>query len=447
MGNNTNFIHLSDIHFKYQISGKVYDLDDDIRNELKIDAKKLTEAIGKVNGLLVTGDIAFAGKQEEYETAGAWLSGLCAEVGCREENIWTVPGNHDVDRGKTKETRIIKDVHQKIRGISLEKLDDELRGYFYDDPQTPKVLFTPLENYNEFVSKYKCSLEPLFPIWKHKLKLNDGSTLCLVGLNSTLISNEKDDDGANKLVLGEAQLNLQREEGVEYLTLCHHPPQWLRDQDNVETKLNQRARIQLFGHKHSQNTQEINRKSIRIIAGALHPDRNEGSWIPAYNILTLSATKENSDRLLVVKVYERVWNPETLSFVPGLSAEGSDHKTYSLKLDDWVPQIENQVPKQKGEKEPASTQSKQLEIKEDFNEMDCYRRLTYRFLQLPYNIQIKIAQKLELLADDDKGVKDWELYERFFRRAKEKEILWNLWNNVEEAHGEQPSSANPFKNE
>lgn len=68
--------------------------------------------------------------------------------------------------------------------------------------------------------------------------------------------------------------------------------------------------------------------------------------------------------------------------------------------------------------------------------MNPARRLTYLFLTLPYHVRIRIAQQLELLHDEDKGLHDSELFKRFFQRAKENNLLERLWSEVEDAHGE-----------
>ena len=76
--------------------------------------------------------------------------------------------------------------------------------------------------------------------------------------------------------------------------------------------------------------------------------------------------------------------------------------------------------------------------------MNPARRLTYRFLSLPYRKRLEIAQGLGLLREEDKGLRDSELFKRFFARAKEKEILEQLWDEVERRHGEKLEK-NPFK--
>ena len=93
-------LHFSDIHFK---SPECNNLDTDpntsIRDKLSLDIQQRCSLDDKnVDAILITGDIAFAGKQEEYDTASNWIDQLCEETGCKKEDVYVVPGNHDVDR-------------------------------------------------------------------------------------------------------------------------------------------------------------------------------------------------------------------------------------------------------------------------------------------------------------------------------------------------------------
>lgn len=64
------FLHLSDIHFRREVSGGVYDPDNDLRNELERDAEReVRTKPHRIDGILVTGDIAFAGIKDEFDVA------------------------------------------------------------------------------------------------------------------------------------------------------------------------------------------------------------------------------------------------------------------------------------------------------------------------------------------------------------------------------------------
>jgi hypothetical protein len=67
----------------------------------------------------------------------------------------------------------------------------------------------------------------------------------------------------------------------------------------------------------------------------------------------------------------------------------------------------------------------ETENKEGDN-MDPARRFTYNFLSLPYDMRLDIAQQLHLIQAEDEGVHGIELFKRFFRRAREKQVLEQL---------------------
>jgi predicted phosphodiesterase len=443
-------IHLSDIHFHQRRSGGTYDLDKDLRNELERDAKKMADRLGRVHGILVTGDIAFAGKADEYDKALEWLRLMCGRVGCPEEKVWTTPGNHDVDRAVIMQSVTLQSLHKELRPKDPNGVDEAIRRLM-DDPEASSLLYRSLKNYIEFAAKFGCQIGPNSPHWEHDLRLNDGSSLRLRGLNSTLVSDNLDDDAEYRLVLGTMQSLLTREEGVEYVTLCHQPPQWLRDQDMVEKTLNARARIQLFGHKHQQRLDKIN-DTLRLTAGAVHPDRGEVNWQPRYNWLTMAVSGEGDSRRLEVDVYPRVWTDDEVLFRADYNSEGLDHRSFSLPIGPWSPpepspgairDIDLVQPSAKNE--PGTPETRRAD-NSGSDAMDPTRRLTYRFLTLPYHERMEIAHSLGLLQDEDKGLQDAELFKRFFRRAREREKLGQLWNEIEGRHHDGKHADNPFAN-
>lgn len=81
--------------------------------------------VGGATGVLVTGDIAFSGQRSEYQSAASWLLGLCRAIECPDENVWVVPGNHDVDR-KIADSKVTKTLHESIRAKQGNALDMEL---------------------------------------------------------------------------------------------------------------------------------------------------------------------------------------------------------------------------------------------------------------------------------------------------------------------------------
>ena len=64
------------------------------------------------------------------------------------------------------------------------------------------------------------------------------------------------------------------------------------------------------------------------------------------------------------------------------------------------------------------------------------RRLTYRFLNLSYRVRIDIAQTLDLLQDEDKGLSEVEKFKNFYLRAKRENKLEHFWSEVEKRYSD-----------
>src|ERR1051326_7551315 len=91
------FVHLSDIHFGQEKKDGSRITHDAVRKALVADVAKMAAKRGRASRVLVTGDIAYAGKQTEYHTAAEWLEVLTDACQCNNTEVSTIPGNHDCD--------------------------------------------------------------------------------------------------------------------------------------------------------------------------------------------------------------------------------------------------------------------------------------------------------------------------------------------------------------
>ncbi|MEK7388964.1 MAG: metallophosphoesterase [Elusimicrobiota bacterium] len=443
MGNKTILVHLSDIHFGKPGHHGQFDLDLPLRNEVERDLVELRAAHGVMRGVVVSGDVAHSGKAEQYTTAQLWLGKVTSIIGCAPECVWVVPGNHDVDRDVINTSEALKDFHALVRKNGQAEVNEQLRKKAQDPIMGPALL-KAMAHYNDFAAKFGCEIAPDKLSWQHDIVLNDGSTLRLVGLTSTWLSDERDSTGDNKLALGEAQLNLPRLDDVEYLTVCHHPPSWLLDQDVVQTKLRALARVQLFGHKHSQEVYRVE-NSLHITAGAVHPERQEAAWMPRYNLLTFEVT-EAPDRKLRVEVYARVWSDAGHRFVAAAGG-GGQAAVYEFNLS----------PRQRrAEQEPAvqpivvaaaensgGTAVEELPIVVPTVRMDHSRSLAFRFLDLPLHNRIEICHALGLLPARAAATIDTVFFTEAFKTAKSRGLLAGLWDAVGARDGKV--APNPYR--
>jgi hypothetical protein len=439
------FLHLSDIHFHRGISETLFDIDAELRNELELDLARCCDK--PATGVLVTGDIAFGAKPAEYDTARAWLRKLTNLLGCSEVDVWTVPGNHDIDRAIIEESPATQRLHEDLRSLRGNDLNKRLRTAL-GDPIESEALFKPLEAYNKFAFGFDCQIGPAKLYWEDELELDDGSILRLRGLTSPLSSDRHDNVDGFRLFLSDYQTTtLHREDGVEYLTLCHHPFDWLTDQDRARDRLD-RARIRLFGHKHRQRIREEN-NGIFLVAGATHPSRDT-EWEPRYNVIRVGIeTGEDGGRIMSVGIKARVWDDADGVFKADVDRDGRETREYSWPLTD---RAQGEAASTRAEKRvrelkdtsadqapPTGSPLKQVERPE--------RMLVYRLVSLPRQRQQQIAVRLGLIAEDDWFRGEAELWRALLTRAKESRKLAELWSTVDSAlaDGRFDGYQNPFE--
>jgi 3',5'-cyclic AMP phosphodiesterase CpdA len=433
-------IHLSDIHFRKH-SGSALDIDSDLRNELEIDAKKLVETLGPPTAILVGGDIAYSGKRDEYVVARGWLGKLSSAVGVSFANVWCVPGNHDVDQSVIRNSAVLFDLQNAIRGAAPAGVDAKLLSYFGDEIGRTQ-LYSSIAEFNAFAEPYGYKLTADRPFSEFDLPLNDGSLLRIYGLNSTIVSNHMDQN-VESIVLGRYQLPKRTSEGgVTNLVLCHHPPDWWSDDDALKDDFDVRAHIQLYGHKHRHVLRSVE-NSVRLVAGAVHPERVETGWRPRYNWLTVSVTGNGSQRTLDVKVYPRVWSETEPRFTADFnSCGGAEFKEYSLKLESWEP------PKSTASGESATQPTSCAEettMQQPIRLTNPLRVLTFRLFELPYLTRLSVAQKLSLIRNEDAGLRDYDIFKNVLKRASDEGKLADLWDAVQVEAKDSRFGDNPFR--
>jgi 3',5'-cyclic AMP phosphodiesterase CpdA len=435
--------HLSDIHLRVRVGGTTWDEDRDLRNELERDLAAMHQRLGPFTGLVVTGDIAFSGSTNEYDAATAWLSRLCGLVECPEENVWVVPGNHDVDRGVVDTSRTIKEFHQKLRICADVEIATLLYEYLATDTAGGAAYLAPIEAYNSFASRFGCSVTPEVPYWDDTLPLGStGYGLRLRGLTSTLISDRLDNSDGNKLVLG-PQATIERQAGLVTMTLCHHPISWMRDGDEISDRLRRRAEIQLWGHRHRYSVREFD-GNLHLCAGAVQPDHNGTEFEPRYNVIRLELIDGGPQ--VTTEVWPRVWHKPEMKFGADRDLEGREFTSKIYTMERPVLAAPAESPSQAGIpavlEEGAIVSTSDLTVEPD-RLPDMRRRLAYRFSSLAYQRRLAIARELDLVDDVSRSLPDQELFELVLQRASRTNLLASLWDCVERERGTS-RDPNPF---
>jgi tetratricopeptide (TPR) repeat protein len=268
--------HISDLHFGIEHSketskGELIKRKTTI-SKLIMDVKDylLKNPEWKPDILVITGDIGFAGINNDYKLAKKWLKKLISVLKIPQENVITCVGNHDRYIGE------IERFHPK----NIEE-SDNLWYKNYED------------TFKGFINFSEAFLEP-FVLNNQKAYLSgyrDIMGIKFLVLNSARYAHGKNEDRGN-LFLGWPDVNLMIDENLlpepknlKYsnitIALFHHPREWLHNEVINEFKghtatynfLAQRCHIILSGHIHAEKVgqpQRYGNASLHFSIGAIY---------------------------------------------------------------------------------------------------------------------------------------------------------------------------------
>jgi hypothetical protein len=411
-------LNISDIHFRHPFCNSAMDPEKPYRTRLVQDARAMTQNLGAVDAILVGGDIAFRGAEEEYTAAWEWLKELADAVKCPPQRIYVVPRN----------------VQSAIANATNK--ERELHDQFHD-PEAGRSLLAPIGPYNEFAARFNCQIfapERLF--WHQDLELDECTILRIYGLTSTLLSGGGNrDEAPNRLYLSPLQTVLNPEDGVVNLVMCHHPPDWFIDGDDVDDAFVGRAAIHILGHKHRQRIRQ-DTGFVRFSAGAVNPDRQELGWDPGYNLIRLSTSVENGERSLNVEGHLRSWQTNPEMFRPKMASREVDVFRHKLRIYGSTSRRTMAMGAGTGAPsrtidcdEPACSSESVLVEKAMSDEKT--RNLVFRFWDLASSERREIATELGLLQDEEIRLPEAERYGRALVRASERGLLERVADEIE----------------
>ncbi|MBA4316213.1 MAG: metallophosphoesterase [Limnobacter sp.] len=426
-------LHISDIHFRTPDCLTPHlDPERPYRTKLLQDVRSRCRDLGKVGAILVSGDIAFKAAAEEYETALVWLKELAVACGCPVDRIFVTPGNHDVDRSLIAQDPSIRNTQLAIATAENHRRERELRTQF-THVLTGHSLLAPHAAYNNFAKLFGCQIyTPERLYWTQDIDLNADVRLRVHGLTSTLLSGANGgDDRRESLYLSPLQTNFESEDNVINLVMMHHPPDWLMDQDDVTDVINNRATLQLFGHKHRQRlTRECN--YIRFSAGAVNPDRGEPGWEPGYNLIRLNITGFGQDRVLEIDTHQMVLQSSPERFVPRRDEKDNPVFHHRISIPGYEAPEVLAAPSpaftvQAGVAPPSVSSNEDVTMDEQPT-----HNLLFRFWNLSSSQRREIALGLGLITDEDLSIPEYERYGRALLNAKDRGLLDRVAGEVAE---------------
>ena len=192
----------------------------------------------------------------------------------------------------------------------------------------------------------------------------------------------------------------------------------------LQSKLDKRIDIQLYGHKHEQAI-DANSERLVISAGATHPTRGK-DWNPRYNWISFECIKKENDRFLSVKTFPRILSEDRDKFeVDKLNCEENrNFFRYELNIDEK-------------RRRNLLDNMKEDSANEDISSTNVIHRglekeIVYSFFDLSYVQQNEILLKLGLFKEDYAGKRYIELIDQILDDAREKNCLEQFFKMISE---------------
>lgn len=232
---------------------------DQVLNAMCERVKELCAENVSVDFALVTGDIAFSGKPDEYNLARDFFNALSQAAKIQKKRIYCVPGNHDIDR--SRQESCFEDVRSKL---DSQQLVDEM----LEPDDNLHELLKREENYRRFQDEYfenqerKSTSDGL--AYVSHLKIGD-IILAIVGLDSAWLAKGGPEDHCN-LLIGERQainaMNLAQDVDDPphvVITMAHHPCHLLQEFDRrvVQKRIERTSQFFHYGHLHHPEARAV----------------------------------------------------------------------------------------------------------------------------------------------------------------------------------------------
>jgi Calcineurin-like phosphoesterase len=254
-------LHLSDIHLKASARNPIADRVKDI-----VSALRSSEALIDSCVVVVSGDIAFSGKSEEYRIAQSFFEELKASLKASYGDcpVVFVPGNHDCDFALDSDLRqaALKSAHE-----SPERL--ELTGRVIPE------LLSIQKAYFQFCAAVSPGLTSDPWIIATNTYEIQGRTVKVLTFNTAFVSQIDEQKGTLVFPTHDMPVTLHGDEGATIvLSVFHHPYGWLNEQSSssFKTFVEANSDVVLTGHEHltgAYTKENVTGERLEYIEGAV----------------------------------------------------------------------------------------------------------------------------------------------------------------------------------
>ena len=261
-----------------------------------------------------TGDLAQAGKAEQYAEVGEFLDQLLSCLGVGKERLFVVPGNHDVDRSVNPATLT------QLRKAPASDISGWMAGtspWGFQDAWRDEILARQ-QAYRDWVAAYwpDRRFPATHPHLGYRISLTGfAAPVHLIGLDSAWLAGDNDDMG--KLGLTDEQIvrNLTGASGLKLdgvkIALQHHPLGELFDGKQARSLTAEYGvNLLMHGHVHDPNHQRWqhpNHDAANVmqesVAGCLY---EKDTWPNCMQVIDLQLTGANIGA--VRQIWLRSWS-------------------------------------------------------------------------------------------------------------------------------------------
>jgi len=284
-----SWLHVSDLHVKAE--GDTWPQEVVLR-EMVADIGRRAAGIDGLAFVVVSGDLAYSGRQAEYTRVRTLLDQLSDATGLPRTRVFCVPGNHDVDLSLSRFCHA-----GAVSLLDSPQAVEQLLG----DAQELRTLLERQSAYRAFESDVSRGMaRTMTPDTLGYVAGIDvqGLQIAVLALNSAWLCEGGEAD-EQRIVVGDRQMieALATAESLSprlVIAAMHHPPDWLRpfDRSAVYGRLLPRCSFIHRGHLHERGVTVASNLSgdrcIGVTAGAAFATRD---FENSYSVVEVSVAE------------------------------------------------------------------------------------------------------------------------------------------------------------
>lgn len=277
MNSTITWLHISDTHFckeKHDFdSMRVIDCFFEDLDFMKTNYNLYPDLI------FFTGDLVYSCTEStlesQYKEAQEFLDKILRTFSIKSNNnVFIVPGNHDVNRASITPDQTFW-LDEQVKKNRIEASSNVNTMIQKNTPQFQKYM-ERLNKYKKFleVNDYKHLLEDPDRLTYSTVRDINGFNVGIVGLNSVWSSRGGSDEDRGRLWLGTYQISkaYNKIKNTTFsIVISHHPPDWFTfmEEKLMCKYIRNEFQFYLFGHEHEEWVTPIE-NYIRITSGALY---------------------------------------------------------------------------------------------------------------------------------------------------------------------------------